>query len=181
MKINNLIDKILFDQNTLEKRIKELSEWVNEQYKDSKELIIIGLLKGSLPFLAQLIKTVEVDFIMDFMITSSYEGTEKSSGNVKIVLDLANNIENKDVLIVEDIVDTARTMTKVHSILKSRNPKSLKVLTLLNKPSGRVVEFEPDKFGFEIQKNEFVVGFGFDWQEKMRQLPYIATLKLPKK
>ncbi|WP_170178327.1 hypoxanthine phosphoribosyltransferase [Metamycoplasma neophronis] len=181
MKIDERIEKVLFDRETLEKRIAELAQWVNENYKNSEDLIVVGLLKGSLPFLAQLIKDVEVDFSLDFMITSSYAGTEKSSGNVKIVLDLVNNIENKDVLIVEDIVDTARTMNKVVSILKSRNPKSLRVLTLLNKPSGRVVEFEPDNFGFEISKNDFVVGFGFDWDEKMRQLPYIGTIKLPKK
>ncbi|BAP39337.1 hypoxanthine phosphoribosyltransferase [Metamycoplasma canadense] len=175
--IDPRIEKVLFSQNELEAKIFELSNWVNETYKNSKNLIIVGLLKGCLPFYAQLIKTIHIDFVSDFMITSSYDGTDKSSGNVKIVLDLVNNIEGCDVLIVEDIVDTARTMTKVVSILKSRNPKSLKVLTLLNKPSGRVVEFEPDNFGFLINKNDFVVGFGFDWEEKMRQLPYIGTIK----
>ncbi|AZZ65514.1 hypoxanthine phosphoribosyltransferase [Metamycoplasma phocicerebrale] len=176
-KIDKRIEKVLFTQEDLENKIYELSQWVNETYKNSSDLIIVGLLKGSLPFYAQLIKTIDIDFISDFMITSSYGGTDKSSGNVKIILDLVNNIEDKDVLIVEDVIDTARTMTKVVSILKSRNPKSLKVLTLLNKPSGRVVEFEPDNFGFLINKEDFVVGFGFDWDEKMRQLPYIGTIK----
>ncbi|WP_427867435.1 hypoxanthine phosphoribosyltransferase [Mycoplasmopsis arginini] len=175
--IDPRIDKILFTQEQLEDKIVELSHWVNETYKDSNNLIIVGLLKGCLPFYAQLIKTINIDFISDFMITSSYGGKDKSSGNVKIILDLVNNIEGCDVLIVEDVVDTARTMTKVVSILKSRNPKSLKVLTLLNKPSGRVVDFEPDNFGFLIQKEDFVVGFGFDWEEKLRQLPYIGTIK----
>ncbi|MBN0970777.1 hypoxanthine phosphoribosyltransferase [Mycoplasma phocoeninasale] len=180
MKIDPRIDKVLFDQETLEKRIAELAVWVNEEYKDSKNLILVGLLKGCLPFMAQLMKGISVDFIIDFMITSSYEGTDKSSGNVKIVLDMINNVEDKDVLIVEDIVDTARTMNKVVSMLKSRNPKSLKVLTLLNKPSNRIVDFEPDNYGFLIKKEDFVVGFGFDWDEKMRQLPYIGTMKLEK-
>ncbi|QJG66635.1 hypoxanthine phosphoribosyltransferase [Mycoplasma phocoeninasale] len=180
MKIDPRIDKVLFDQETLEKRIAELAVWVNEEYKDSKNLILVGLLKGCLPFMAQLMKGISVDFIIDFMITSSYEGTDKSSGNVKIVLDMINNVEDKDVLIVEDIVDTARTMDKVVSMLKSRNPKSLKVLTLLNKPSNRIVDFEPDNYGFLIKKEDFVVGFGFDWDEKMRQLPYIGTMKLEK-
>lgn len=175
--IDPRIDKILFTQKQLEDKIVELSNWVNETYKDSNNLIIVGLLKGCLPFYAQLIKTINIDFISDFMITSSYGGKNKSSGNVKIILDLVNNIEGCDVLIVEDVVDTARTMTKVVSILKSRNPKSLKVLTLLNKPSGRVVDFEPDNFGFLIQKEDFVVGFGFDWEEKLSQLPYIGTIK----
>ncbi|SYV90064.1 hypoxanthine-guanine phosphoribosyltransferases [Metamycoplasma alkalescens] len=112
------------------------------------------------------------------MIASSYDGTLKSSGNVKIILDLVTNIEGKDVLLVEDIVDTGRTISKTVSILKSRNPKSLRVITLLNKPSGRVVEFEPDKFGFLIEEeDDFVVGFGFDLEEKMRQFPYIGTIK----
>ncbi|CAX37328.1 hypoxanthine phosphoribosyltransferase [Metamycoplasma hominis] len=174
--IDYRIKKVLFDQATLEKCIKELANWVNETYKNSKNLIIVGLLKGCLPFLAQLIKDVTVDFVLDCMITSSYDGKDRSSGNVKITLDLQNNIADKDVLIVEDIVDSARTMTKVVSLLKSRNPKSLKVLTLLDKPSGRLVEFKQDNFGFEIGKDDFVVGFGFDWEEKMRQLPYIGLL-----
>ncbi|ENY68671.1 Hypoxanthine-guanine phosphoribosyl transferase(HGPRT) [Metamycoplasma auris 15026] len=171
------IERILFSQEQLEKRIKELSSWVNETYKNSKDLIVVGLLKGCLPFYAQLIKNVNVDLITDFMIASSYDGKNKSSGNVKIILDLVTNIENKDVLIVEDIVDTGRTISKTVSILKSRNPKSLKVLTLLNKPSNRVVEFEPDNFGFLVGKDDFVVGFGFDDEEKLRQLPYIGIIK----
>ncbi|WP_412031391.1 hypoxanthine phosphoribosyltransferase [Metamycoplasma buccale] len=175
--IDRRIKYILFDQKTLESKITELSDWVNSTYeKIDDDLIIVGLLKGSLPFLAQLIKTVKVDFLLDFMILSSYDGKEHSSGSVKVVLDLANDIKNKNVLIVEDIIDTGRTMQKVVNLLQSRNPKSLKVLTLLNKPSGRKVDFEPDNFGFII-KNEFVVGFGFDWKEKMRQLPYIGVLK----
>ncbi|MBN4089491.1 hypoxanthine phosphoribosyltransferase [Mycoplasma enhydrae] len=176
-KIDNRIEKVLFSKEELENKIHELSQWVNEEYKHSNNLIIVGLLKGCLPFYAQLIKSIDIDFVSDFMITSSYEGTDKSSGNVKIILDLVNNIEDRDVLIVEDIIDTARTMTKVVSILKSRNPKSLKVLSLLNKPSGRIVKFEPDNFGFLVNKDDFVVGFGFDWEEKMRQLPYIGTIK----
>ncbi|PZW01404.1 hypoxanthine phosphoribosyltransferase [Metamycoplasma auris] len=171
------IEKILFSQEQLEKRIKELSEWVNQTYKDSSNLVVVGLLKGCLPFYAQLIKNVNVDLITDFMIASSYDGGNKSSGNVKIILDLVTNIEGKDVLIVEDIVDTGRTISKTVSILKSRNPKTLKVLTLLNKPSNRIVSFEPDNYGFLVEKDDFVVGFGFDDEEKLRQLPYIGTIK----
>ncbi|ACF07246.1 hypoxanthine-guanine phosphoribosyltransferases [Metamycoplasma arthritidis] len=174
--LDKRIEKVLFDQKTLEKRILELSMWVNENYSDQDELIIIGLLKGSLPFLAQLIKNINVDFIMDFMTVSSYDGKAHSSGSVKVILDLANDIKDRHVLIVEDIIDSGRTMQKVVNLLNSRNPQSLRVLTLLNKPSGRKVKFEPDKFGFMIG-DEFVVGFGFDWHEKMRQLPYIGILK----
>ncbi|TPE57418.1 hypoxanthine phosphoribosyltransferase [[Mycoplasma] falconis] len=177
MKIDSCIDRILFTQDQLENRIKELSQWVNETYKNSDNLILVGLLKGSFPFLAQLIKNVEVDFVIDFMIASSYGGGESSSGNVKIVLDLANNIEDKDVLIVEDIVDTAKTMNTVYNMLARRNPKSLKVLTLLDKPDNRKIDFKPDMFGFKINKEDFVVGFGFDIDEKKRNLPYIGTFK----
>lgn len=176
--IDPRIDKILFTKEELEKKIYELSNWVNQTYANSSELIVVGLLKGCLPFYAQLIKNINIDLITDFMIASSYDGTLKSSGNVKIILDLVTNIEGKDVLLVEDIVDTGRTISKTVSILKSRNPKSLRVITLLNKPSGRVVEFEPDKFGFLIEEeDDFVVGFGFDLEEKMRQFPYIGIIK----
>ncbi len=175
-KQNKYIEYILFDQKTLESKIKELSEWVNEEYKNSSSLIMVGLLKGSFPFLAQLIKNVNVECILDFMTVSSYAGTLASTGSVKIILDLANDIQNKDVLIVEDIIDTGRTMQKIYALLKSRNPKSLKVLTLLNKQSGRKVDFNQDKYGFDI-KDEFVVGFGFDYQEKLRELPYIGVIK----
>ncbi|MGX9340761.1 hypoxanthine phosphoribosyltransferase [Mycoplasma sp. 3341] len=174
--IDKRIEKVLFTQSQLETRITELSDWVNSQYQDSKDLIIVSILKGAIPFVAQLIKTISVDFILDFMTISSYHGSTKSSGSVKVVLDLAFDIENKDVLIVEDIVDTGRTISKVVAMLKQRNPKSLKVLSLLDKPIGRESEFKVDKSGFEIG-NEFVVGFGFDYQEKMRNLPYIGTLK----
>lgn len=174
--INKYIDRIIFDQKTLETKIKELSNWVNEIYKNNDNLIVVGLLKGSFSFMAQLIKNIDIDFIIDFMTVSSYSGDLRTSGSVKVILDLANDIMNKDVLIVEDIVDTGKTMYKVINLLQSRNPKSLRVITLLNKPSGRQIAFEPDKYGFLID-NEFVVGFGFDYKEKLRQLPFIGTLK----
>ena len=172
-----IIDYVLFTQEQLEVKIKELSIWVNKTYKNSKNLIVIGLLKGSFPFFAQLIKSIDIDIIIDFMTVSSYGGGTSNDGSVKIILDLANDIVDKDVLVVEDIIDTGKTMQKVSNLLKSRNPKSFRVLTLLNKPSNRKVSFEPDKFGFEIKKDQFVVGFGFDWEEKLRQLPYIGVIK----
>ena len=173
----DIINYVLFTQEQLEVKIKELSIWVNKTYKNSKNLIVIGLLKGSFPFFAQLIKSIDIDIIIDFMTVSSYGGGTSNDGSVKIILDLANDIVDKDVLVVEDIIDTGKTMQKVSNLLKSRNPKSFRVLTLLNKPSNRKVSFEPDKFGFEIKKDQFVVGFGFDWEEKLRQLPYIGVIK----
>lgn len=170
------IEKILYTQEFLEKRIKELADWVNLEFQDSKNLVIVGLLKGSIPFLAQLIKDVKVDHIIDFMTLSSYAGGQESTGSVKVIMDLAYDIYQKDVLIVEDIIDSGITIEKVAQLLKNKNPKKLKVLTLLNKPAGRKTNFEPDKFGIEVP-NEFLVGFGLDVKEKMRNLPYIGIFK----
>lgn len=167
------ITKVLFTQKQIEKRIKELSKWVNENYKNSNNLVLIGLLKGSIPFLAQLIKYINVDHILDFIVTSSYSGAMQSSGNIKIIMDLASNIENKDVLIVEDIIDSGITLEKVKNNLLSRNPSSLKIMTLLDKPSKRKADIKPDIFGF-IVPDEFLVGFGLDVKEKLRNLPYIG-------
>ena len=115
--------KILFSQKQIEKKIKELANWINKEYKDSNDLIIIGLLKGSLPFLAQLIKDVEIEHAIDFMVVSSYNGDTKSSGNIKIIMDLNSNIENKDVLIIEDIIDSGKTLNKVKINLLERKPR----------------------------------------------------------
>lgn len=168
--------KILFNQKQIEKKIKELANWVNREYKDSKDLIIIGLLKGSLPFLAQLIKDVEVEHSIDFMVVSSYNGAYESSGNIKIIMDLNSNIENKDVLIIEDIIDSGKTLNKVKINLLERKPKSFKIMTLLDKPSRRSVDIKPDIYGFEVP-DEFLVGFGLDINEKLRNLPYIGVFK----
>ncbi|UWD33911.1 hypoxanthine phosphoribosyltransferase [Mesomycoplasma molare] len=171
--IDKRIKKVLYNREFLENVIKNLAKWVNETYKDSKDLIIVGLLKGSIPFLAQLIKDVTVDHIIDFMTLSSYEGAQKSKGSVKVIMDLAYDVMDKDVLIIEDIIDSGITIEKVVELLKSKKPKSVKVLTLLNKPTGRKNNYNPDKFGIEVP-HEFLVGFGLDVKEKLRNLPYIG-------
>ncbi|VEU75371.1 hypoxanthine-guanine phosphoribosyltransferases [Mycoplasmopsis maculosa] len=167
------IKEVLYDKETLESKIKELANWVNETYKNSENLILVGLLKGSVPFLAQLIKDVKVDHSLDFMTASSYFGDNKSSGSVKIIMDLAQEIMDKDILIVEDIVDSGITLNKIKELLITRNPKSLKILTLLDKPSNRKVDLKVDKSGF-IVPDAFLVGFGLDYKEKLRNLPYIG-------
>lgn len=172
--IDKRIKKVLFTREELEKRITELAQWVNNEYSDSKNLVIVGLMKGAIPFLAQLIKDVTVDHSLDFMIASSYEGEHGSSGNVKIIMDLAHPIHNKDVLIVEDIIDSGITLEKITGILKTRNPKSLKILTLLDKPYHRKANLKPDMYGFHCP-DEFIVGFGLDYKEKMRNIPYIGV------
>ncbi|WP_025755671.1 hypoxanthine phosphoribosyltransferase [Mycoplasmopsis cricetuli] len=173
MKIDKRIKKVLYTQKQIETKIKELADWVNNTYQNTTDLVIVGLLKGSVPFLAQLIKDVQVDHILDFMVLSSYYGETDSSGSVKVVMDLAYDIKNKDVLIVEDIVDSGITISKVFDLLQHKHPKSLKVLTLLDKVEGRKNQFHPDKSGF-ITPNEFLVGFGLDVKEKLRNIPYIG-------
>lgn len=171
--VDKRIKKVLYSQVEIEQKIVELADWVNEEFKDSENLIIVCLLKGAMPFMAQLIKSVTVDHSIDFMITSSYAGSHASSGSVKIIMDLANDIENKDVLVVEDIIDSGITLDKIKDILQTRKPNKLKILTLLDKPYNRKVQLNADKFGFLVP-NEFLVGFGLDYKEKMRNLPYIG-------
>lgn len=175
---NNVKDdrftKILFTQKEIEERIVELSTWVDEIYKDSKDLILVGLLKGSIPFLAQLMKTIKVEHTLDFMTVSSYGGGVSNTGNIKIIMDLITDIKGKDVLIVEDIIDSGKSLEKICANLFSRNPKSLKIITLLDKPKNRVVDIKADISGF-IVPDEFLVGFGLDVKEKMRNVPFIGV------
>lgn len=165
--------KILFTQDQIEKKIKELAQWVNKNYANSKNLILIGLLKGSIPFIAQLMKSLEIEHQIDFIVASSYKGGTSSSGSIKIIMDLDSDIQGKDILIVEDIIDSGITLEKIRKNLLSRNPKSLKIMTLLNKPSKRKVNINPDIYGFEVP-DEFLAGFGLDVKEKLRNLPYIG-------
>ncbi|RMA77423.1 hypoxanthine phosphoribosyltransferase [Metamycoplasma subdolum] len=167
------VKKIVYSEEEINKKIIELAKWVDETYKDSKDLVLICLLKGAVPFLAALSKRIHVDHVLDFMIISTYSGNHVSSGSVKIVMDLALDIKNKDVLIVEDVIESGITLDKTKSLLLTRQPRSLKILTLLDKPHNRKVNLHADKFGFEAP-NEFLVGFGLDYDEKLRNLPYIG-------
>ncbi|MBN4083805.1 hypoxanthine phosphoribosyltransferase [Mycoplasma sp. CSL10137] len=169
------IKKILFDEEFVNNKIKEVAKWVNQTYKDSENLIIVALLKGSIPFLAELIKHVNVDHEIDFITASSYSGHHASSGSVKIIMDLAQDIKGKDVLIVEDIIDSGITLDKIKKMLLNREPKTFKIATLMDKPQNRKVNLEADCYGFAVP-NEFLVGFGLDYQEKFRNLPYIGIL-----
>ncbi|MCA8844742.1 hypoxanthine phosphoribosyltransferase, partial [Mycoplasmopsis bovis] len=171
--IDKRVLKVVYSKEELENRISELASWVNNVYAKTDGLIIVGLLKGCVPFLAQLIKDVTVDHKLDFMIASSYAGSSKSLGSVKIIMDMAEEIANKDVLIVEDIIDSGITLNKVKEILETRNPKSIRILTLLDKPYRRKVALNADMFGFHAP-DEFLVGFGLDYQEEMRNLPYVG-------
>ena len=137
--------------------------------------MVIGLLKGSVPFMAELIKYITVECEIDFMAVSSYSGTE-SLGDVKIVKDLDHSIKGMDVLVVEDIVDTGKTLKKVKDLLYSKEANDVKIVSLLDKPDRRIVEIEAEYVGFKIP-NEFVIGFGLDFNQKYRNLPYVGVLK----
>lgn len=167
------VKKIIFTKKQISEKIKELANWVNSTYFGSDNLVLVALLKGSIPFLAELIKHIKIDHSMDFIVASSYLGHVKSTGNIKIVMDLASDIKDKDVLIVEDVIDSGITLNKVKENLFLRQPKSLKIMTLLDKPYVRNNNLKPDISGF-IAPDEFLVGFGLDIKEKLRNLPYIG-------
>ncbi len=177
--MDSRIKEIIYTREEIETKIKELANWVNEEYKDSKDLVIIGLLKGSVPFLSKLMMDVTVDMSIDFMTVSSYGGSTESTGNVKIVMDLKKDISGKDILIAEDIIDSGITLKAVVENLSSRHPKSLKIITLMDKPTGRKVDLHADKVGL-IVPDEFLVGYGLDVKEKMRNLPVIAVFNQEK-
>lgn len=168
------VKEVLYSSEELEKVILKCSEWVNKTYENSKDLVLVALLKGCIPFLAQLIKNIHVDHTIDFFTVSSYFGGSSSTGSVKIITDLAYDVVGKDVLIIEDIVDSGITIEKIKEILKSRKPKSIKILTLLDKPMNRVNDLVVDYYGISVP-NKFLVGFGLDYKEKMRNLPYVGV------
>lgn len=170
------IEKVLYSHEQIVNVTKEIAEWINDKYKNSKELILVGLLKGCIPFMAELIKHIKVDHKMDFMTISSYEGGLAQKKNIKIVMDLNNDISGKDIIIVEDIVDSGKTLSKVLNYMKNMNPKSLEIVALLDKKCARKVEINIAKSGF-IVDDVFVAGFGLDVKEKLRNLPYIGIFK----
>ena len=168
------IKKIIVSREQIQVRASELATEIEEAYQNQKAPIFIALLKGSIPFLAELITHTNLDIEIDFMDVSSYEGTE--SIDFRIIKDLNKSIKGENILLVEDIIDTGRTVHEVTKLLFNKGALSVKTCTLLDKPSRRVVEVPVDFVGFEIE-NEFVVGFGLDFNEKYRQLPYVGVLK----
>ena len=166
---------ILISEEEIAKRVKELGKQLAEDYK-GKELLVVGILKGCMLFLSDLVRTIDLPLTLDFMVVSSYGATTKSSGVVRIVKDLEREIEGKDVLIVEDIVDTGLTLSYLVENFKARNPKSVKVCSLLDKPDRRKAQVEIQYIGFKIP-DEFVVGYGLDYGENYRNLPFVCVLK----
>ena len=170
-----MVEEILITEEQIRKRVDELGAQISKDY-EGKNILLIGILKGSVPFMADLMRRIDGDVEIDFMSVSSYGSTTKSSGVVRILKDLDHSIEGKDVLIVEDIVDTGLTLSYLKNELLGRRPASLKIATMLDKPSRRKVEFTPDYCGFEVE-DKFIVGYGLDFDQKYRQLPYISWIK----
>lgn len=169
------VEKILVSEQEIIGRCKELGAMITQDYQAKEPPLMVALLKGSVPFLAELIKHIDLNIEFDFMDVSSYEGTE-STGEIKVVKDLDRSIKNAEILIVEDIVDTGRTLKTVKEMLQNKGAAAVRVVTLLDKPERRVVELKADYVGFEIP-NEFVIGYGLDFDQKYRNLPYIGILK----
>ncbi len=169
------IKNILISEEEIANRVKELGKQITEDYK-GKELFIVGILKGCMLFLSDLVRSIDLPLTMDFMVVSSYGSTTKSSGVVRIIKDLERDIEGKDVLIVEDIVDTGLTLSYLIENFKTRNPKSVKVCSLLDKPDRRKTQVDIEYIGIKIP-DEFVVGYGLDYSEHYRNLPFVCVLK----
>lgn len=168
------IKKVLVSEEQIRERSAALGKELAKEYQD-KNPLILGILRGSVPFMAELIKHLDFQVELDFMTVSSYHGGTKSSGEVKLIMDVDTAVKDRDLLIVEDIIDTGRTLKYLKELLEHRGAR-VKIVTLLDKPEGRVVDITPDWTGFSIP-NEFVVGFGLDYDEHYRNLSYVGVLK----
>ncbi|MBY3625519.1 hypoxanthine phosphoribosyltransferase [Acinetobacter sp. CUI P1] len=173
--MQNDIQEVLITEEELQQKIKELGQTLSEEYAGRTPLVIC-VLKGAFIFMADLVKAITVPVEMDFMAVSSYGASTKSSGVVKIIKDLDVSVEGRDILIVEDIIDSGLTLSYLIELLRNRNAASINVVTLFDKPSGRTVNLEAKYTGF-VLPDEFVVGYGLDYAERYRNLPYVGVLK----
>ena len=175
MSMHDDIKTVLVSEEQLKAKVAELGAQISRDYA-GKNLVLVSILKGSVVFMADLMRAVDCPARIDFMSVSSYGSGTKTSGVVKIVKDLDLNLEGYDLLLVEDILDSGRTLYYLREILEKRNPASIRIATLLNKPARREADIAPDYSCFEVP-DEFVVGYGLDYAEKYRNLPYIGILK----
>ncbi|MDR2464662.1 MAG: hypoxanthine phosphoribosyltransferase [Streptococcaceae bacterium] len=173
--LDQYIEKTLYSAEEIQLAAKRIGAQLTKDY-EGKNPLVIAVLKGAVPWFADLTREIDTHLEMDFMVVSSYHGGITSSGEVKIIKDLDTNIEGRDVLFVEDIIDTGRTLRYLTDLFKYRKANSVKIVTLLDKPEGREVEITADYVGF-IVPNEFVVGYGLDYDENFRNLPYVGVLK----
>lgn len=169
---------VMISAEDIQHKVKQLGEQINAHYaKSDNELVLIGLLRGSVIFMADLCRAIEKPHELDFMTVSSYGGGTVSSRDVKILKDLDGEIFGKDVVVVEDIIDSGNTLSKVMEILQTRNPNSIELCTLVSKPSRREIDLEVRFLGFEVE-DRFIVGYGLDYDQKYRHLPYIGEIGL---
>ncbi len=164
----------MITEEQLAQKVEELAKQIEKDY-EGQSLLVVGILKGASVFVSDLIRKIDLDVNIDFMSVSSYGNGTESSGTVKILKDLDVDIEGKNVLIVEDIIDSGLTLSNLVAALQTRNPKSLKICTLLDKPQRRTANIHVDYVGFVIE-DKFIVGYGIDWAEKYRNLPYIGVV-----
>lgn len=171
--MRQIIGEIVVTEPAIRARVAELGRRITTDYR-AKDAVMVGILRGAAVFLADLMRHVELPVEIDFMSVSSYGAATKTTGVVRIIKDLAVNIEGKDVLVVEDVVDTGLTWNYLRHVLEARGPASVRICALLDKPSARKIDVQVDYVGFEIP-NKFVIGYGLDWREKYRNLPFVCT------
>jgi len=174
MNMHKDVKEILVNAEQITKRCIELGAQISNDF-EGKNPLVVGLLKGSVPFMAELCKNITCDIEMDFMDVSSYAGTE-STGDIKIIKDLDTSVTNRSVILVEDIVDTGKTLHTVCKMMAQKGAKEVRIVTLLDKPERRECDVKPDYIGFHVP-NAFVIGFGLDYNEKYRNLPYVGIIK----
>ncbi|HEX9135375.1 MAG TPA: hypoxanthine phosphoribosyltransferase [Nitrospirota bacterium] len=176
MSTDRIFGRPIVTQEEMRARIKELGKQIATDYA-GKDFVLVGVLKGAYAFYADLARAIRIPMRIDFMIVTSYGSQSKTSGKVKVITDMTEDIKGKDVLLVEDIVDSGLTVQYLIKRLSAHKPKSIKVCTLLSKPERRTINVPLDYVGFKIP-NEYVVGYGLDYQQKYRNLPYLAVLDL---
>ena len=170
--------KVMISTEEIQEKVKELGQKIDAHYASSdKELVLIGLLRGSVIFMADLCRAISKGHELDFMTVSSYGGGTSSSRDVKILKDLDGEIRGKDVLVIEDIIDSGNTLSKVLEILETRSPNSIELCTLVSKPSRREIDLDVKFLGFEVE-DRFIVGYGLDFDQKYRHLPFIGEIGL---
>ena len=175
MSMHDDILKVLVSEEELKAKVAELGAQISKDY-EGRNLVLVSILKGSVVFMADLMRAVSIPCSIDFMVVSSYGKNTETSGLVKIIKDLDQDLSGKDVLIVEDILDTGVTLSKLKPMLRLRNPASIRIAAILDKPTRRKADIHADYLGFEVP-DEFVVGYGLDYDEKYRNLPYVGVLK----
>lgn len=174
--MNKDCERIIISEEEIAKAVKKIGEQINKDY-EGKEISFISILNGAYPFTADVLRCVDVDCTVDFMQVSSYGDSTSSSGTLKIKRDISGNIENRHVVILEDILDTGFTLRNLTNYLKSKNPASIKICTFIDKPARRTEDIASDYAGFVFDEDLFLVGYGLDYAQKYRNLPYVAVLK----